>query len=153
MRPLYQYLFSTNGHLSTGHLSTNGLFILFWQAVDSLTTATQWQGPLKCVPNCQNNLSTMARFFSDWCKSQQSSHEIFLMARWWLIAAIVVWLCFIYCCSKYKLPTMPIANVAKLASFVMLTFLNVIKPFCVYYILFMIGLLFSMGNSKHELAQ
>lgn len=53
----------------------------------------------------------------------------------------------LYCRSKYKLPTMPIANVVKLASFVMLTFLNIIKPFCVYYILFMIGLLFSMGYS------
>ena len=48
---------------------------------------------------------------------------------------------------------MPIADVAKLATFVMLTFLKIIKPFCVSYILFMSGLPFSMGYSKHELAQ
>ena len=56
---------STNDHLSTT--------ITFYALMDSpyidsclnlSTTATslQWQRPLKCIPNCQNNPSTMASF-------------------------------------------------------------------------------------------
>ena len=31
----------------------------------TMVTSLQWQQPLKPVPNCQNTLSTMVRFFSD----------------------------------------------------------------------------------------
>ena len=31
-----------------------------------MANSLQWQQPLQHVPYCQNNLSTMASFFSDW---------------------------------------------------------------------------------------
>ena len=48
------------------------------------TTATspQRQGPLKHVPNCENNFSTTAIFFSDWWKSQEWSWNLLRMALW-----------------------------------------------------------------------
>ena len=50
------------------------------------TTATspQRQRPLKHVPNCENNFSTTAIFFSDWWKSQEWSWNLLRMALWWL---------------------------------------------------------------------
>ena len=48
------------------------------------------------VPNCQNNLLTTASFLSNWWKSQEWSWNSICKTHWWLIAAIVFWLCFIY---------------------------------------------------------
>ena len=47
--------------LHTGHLSTPATF--FCPGGQSTATSLQWQWSLKHVPNCQNNLSTMASFF------------------------------------------------------------------------------------------
>jgi len=56
----------TNGHLSTTATSlwsTNSPYINSCLNLSTMTTSLQWQWPLKCVPNCQDTLSTMAFFF------------------------------------------------------------------------------------------
>ena len=60
---------STNGHLST------------------TATSLKWQWPLKRVPNCQNNLSITASFFSDWWKCQEWSQNLIYMASERVIGA------------------------------------------------------------------
>ena len=68
--------------------------------LDLVETFLQRQRPLKCVPNCQNNLSTKASFFSDWWKSHEWSWNLIHMACWWLIVGIVFLIVFrLYCCS------------------------------------------------------
>ena len=66
--------YSRTSTIDHSHLSTS--YFLAWVIVHKLTrlnlfktaTTPQRQMPLKCVPYCQNNLSTTANFFSLWQK-------------------------------------------------------------------------------------
>ena len=113
--------------LTYGHLSTTATFFVpadspyIGSCLNLSTTATslQQQRLLKRVPNCQNNLSTTASFFSDWWKSQEWSWN--LMARWWLIEEIVLCLWSSYAAAvstNSPAATILIAKLANLAGFV-----------------------------------
>ena len=80
--PLPPDLFTTATSFCSGGQSIH--WLLF-------NSSLQRQRPLKRVPNCQNNLSTMASFFSDWWKSRVVMTLIGI-SRWWSIAASVFWL-------------------------------------------------------------
>ena len=62
------------------------------------TTATslQRQRPLKRGRTAKKNISTTASILSYWWKSQEWSRNLIRMTRWWLIVALVFWLCCIY---------------------------------------------------------
>ena len=86
----------------------------------------------------KKNLWDQGSVFPDWWKSQEWSWNLIRMARWWFIAAIVLWLCSICWCSKNKLSTILIAKIVNLARFV--TWKNIIEVFLWIfypYILFM----------------
>ena len=70
--PLYENpisnKFGENSILKYSRTSTDGYFVLSRRTVHTLTlaeTSLQRQRQQKRVPNCQNNLSTTASFFSD----------------------------------------------------------------------------------------
>ena len=140
--PLY------NGHLSTmatslqwaplynGHLSTTATFFC------SDGQSIQWLlfNPL-CNGNVHYSTSPSAKIttrqqlaFSTTDKwSQEWSRNLISMAGWWSWQSL--WLCSIqYYCSKRKLSTILMANVASLARLVMLTisFKTLFKWFCVF---------------------
>ena len=52
-----------------------------------MATSLQWQWRPKRVPNCRNNLSTTAGFFSDWRKWQEWSQNLIHMASQRVIGA------------------------------------------------------------------
>ena len=118
---------SSNSHLST--MAT----ILSQRTVHTLTliinlsttaTSPQWQQPLKHVPNCKNNLMTMASFLQRlrW-KSQEWWSNLIDMACWRLIVTIVFLLCLIYTAAvSIKMPMILKVNVANLSHFITLTF-------------------------------
>lgn len=57
---------STNGHLSTMctfFALMDSPYIDCWINLTTTATSLQWQQPLQCIPNCQNNPSTTASFF------------------------------------------------------------------------------------------
>ena len=93
----------------------------------SIPLQRQW--PLKRVPNCQNNSSTTASFFSDWWKSQEWPWNLIPMVRRWLIAAIAFWMSSIYivydiyskCCEPC------------LSCHINILIENIIQVFCVCY--------------------
>ena len=79
--------YSRTSTIDHSHLSTN--YFLAWVIVHKLTrlnlfktaTTPQRQMPLKCVPFCQNNLSTTANFFSEWRKVK-NDYELWSFNSW-----------------------------------------------------------------------
>ena len=134
--------------LTNGHLSTTATFFVpadspyIGSCLNLSTTATSLQQKrlLKRVPNCQNNLSTTASFFSDWWKSQEWSWNLIRMERWWLIEEIVLCLWSIYAAAvsiNSAAATILIAKLANLAGFVANIFIqNIIRVLYLSYILF-----------------
>ena len=111
-----------------------------------MATSLQQQCPLKQVPNCPNNLSTTASFFSNRWKSQEWSWNLICMTRWWLVMVMcsihtapvrLYSFCLQYCLIAIKLRTSK----------------NYLHYSCILPLLFINNEWITiMGYSKHELS-